>query len=161
MKRIAMIVIAGSILASATLAQDSAVTLGGINPDPTAPVEITADSLSVDQENGVAVFTGNVVIGQADLRLTAPRVEVIYGETEGQISRLEATGGVTFVTAEAAAEAQQASYDLDGEQLVMTGDVLLTQGASALAADTMTVDLATGAAQMDGRVRTVFQQGGN
>jgi lipopolysaccharide export system protein LptA len=35
----------------------------------------------------------------------------------------------------------------------------LTQGASALSAEQMTVNINTGAAQMSGRVRTVFQQG--
>jgi len=45
--------------------------------------------------------------------------------------------------------------------LTMRGDVLLTQGASAISADTMRVNLSTGAAQMDGRVRTIFNQGGN
>jgi lipopolysaccharide export system protein LptA len=41
----------------------------------------------------------------------------------------------------------------------LTGDVLLTQGASALSANQMTVNVNTGTAQMSGRVRTVFQQG--
>jgi len=43
--------------------------------------------------------------------------------------------------------------------LTLTGDVLLTQGASALTAQRMTVNVDTGVAQMSGRVRTVFQQG--
>ena len=137
------------------------VNLGGINADPTAPVEITADNLSVEQSNGTAVFQGNVVLGQGDLRLSAGRVEVIYGDGNGDISRLSASGGVTFVTATEAAEAQNAEYDLDAGTLVMTGDVLLTQGASAISADRMRVNLSDGSAQMDGRVRTIFNQGNN
>lgn len=145
-------------LATSAMAQGTNVTLGGIRPDPGAPIEITADNLAVDQQAGTAVFEGNVVIGQGDLRLSAGRVSVVYGAEQGSISRLEATGGVTFVTDEAAAEAARASYDIDGERLTLTGDVLLTQGASALAANSMTINLTTGAARMEGRVRTVFQQ---
>jgi len=147
------------VVATAAHAQTN-VNLGGISADPSAPVEITADNLSVDQESGTAVFQGNVVLGQGDLRLSAARVQVFYGGGGG-ISRLLASGGVTFVTATEAAEAQNAEYDLDAGTLVMTGNVLLTQGASAISADTMRVNLSDGSAQMDGRVRTIFNQGNN
>jgi len=137
------------------------IALGGISADPTAPVEVTADSLTVDQDSRSAVFTGNVVIGQGDLRIAAGEVRVIYDEATGDIGQLLASGGVTFVTATEAAEAQNADYNLTTGLLTLTGDVLLTQGGSALSADSMTVNLADGTARMEGRVRTVFQQGGN
>nr|WP_268821684.1 LptA/OstA family protein [Octadecabacter dasysiphoniae] len=137
------------------------INLGVINADPTAAVEITADNLSVDQTTGTAVFQGNVVVGQGDLRVSAGRIEVVYSGTSGAISRLAASNGVTFVTATEAAEAATADYDLDAGTLTMRGDVLLTQGTSAISADTMRVNLSTGAAQMEGRVRTIFNQGGN
>ncbi len=147
-------------LATPALAQTN-INLGGISADPTAPVEVSADSLSVDQDSGTAVFDGNVLIGQGDLRLSAGRVEVIYSDATGDIARLKAAGGVTFVTATEAAEAQAADYDLTAGTLVLSGEVLLTQGASALSADEMRINLTTGNAQMTGRVTTVFQQGGN
>lgn len=137
------------------------IDLGGITADPTAPVEITADQLTVDQDSRSATFTGSVLIGQGTLRVAAERVEVVYDEETGQIARLSASGGVTFATETEAAEAQDAVYDLIAGVLTLTGDVLLTQGASALSAERMVVNLQTGTARMDGRVRTVFQQGGN
>ncbi|MEL7154824.1 MAG: LptA/OstA family protein, partial [Pseudomonadota bacterium] len=41
--------------------------------------------------------------------------------------------------------------------IIMTGEVLLTQGLSALTSDRMVVDLDAGTAQMTGRVKTVLQ----
>jgi len=137
------------------------INLGAINADPTAPVEITADNLSIDQNSGSAIFQGNVVLGQGDLRLSAGRVQVIYNDAAGDISSLAASGGVTLVTGSEAAEATSATYDLNAGTLVMSGDVLLTQGASAISSDTMRINLSTGAAQMEGRVRTIFSQGNN
>jgi lipopolysaccharide export system protein LptA len=137
------------------------INLGGVSVDPSAAIEVTADSLSVDQDTGVAIFTGNVIIGQGALRLTAGRVEVVYGSETSQIARLIASDGVTFVTAEEAAEAQQADYDITTGFLKLTGDVLLTQGASAVSAGQMTINVSDGTATMDGRVRTVLQQGNN
>ncbi len=148
------------VLPGAVAAQGTNITLGAINADPTAPVEMTADSLTVDQSTGKAVFSGNVVIGQGAMRISAARVEVSYSDTTRAINHLDATGGVTFVTATEAAEAEEAVYDLTTGMLVMTGNVLLTQGPSAISSQKMTVNLKEGTAQMEGGVRTVFNQNG-
>ncbi len=139
----------------------TSIDLGGITVDTNAAIEVTAESLSVDQDTGSAVFAGNVIIGQGDLRLSAGRVEVIYAASNSEIARLIATEGVTFATATEAAEAQTADYDITTGQLILSGDVLLTQGASAISAERMVVNVTDGTAQMEGRVRTVLQQGGN
>ncbi|PYG29186.1 lipopolysaccharide transport periplasmic protein LptA [Pelagimonas varians] len=139
------------------LAQGAQVSFGG-NQDTTAPVEVTADALSVNQKDGTALYTGDVLVAQGEMRLAAPRVLVVYSETAQKIQRMEATGGVTMVSGDEAAEAQRADYTLDTGVIVMTGNVLLTQGASALTSEKMTVNLETGTAQMTGRVRTVLNQ---
>jgi lipopolysaccharide export system protein LptA len=137
------------------------IALGGLTADPGAPVEVTADSLTVDQDSRSAVFTGNVVIGQGAMRIAAQSVQVFYDDATGDIARLVAEGQVTFVTGSEAAEASRAIYDLTSGTLTLSGEVLLTQGASALAAETMVVNLNDGTARMEGRVRTVFQQAGD
>lgn len=141
------------------VAQGTNISLGEIRADPNAPVEIGADSLTIDQETGRALFEGNVVVGQGDLRLGAQRVEVFYSETTGNVTRLLASGGVTFVTSTEAAEANNADYNLAAGTLILSGSVLLSQGASAISADEMHINLSDGSAQMTGRVRTVFTQG--
>ena len=61
------------------------IALGGISADPTAPVEVTADSLNVDQDSKSAVFSGNVVIGQGDMRISAAQVKVIYRDRKSVV----------------------------------------------------------------------------
>ncbi len=146
--------------ASGSLAQTS-IDLGGIAANALLPVEISADSLSVDQDTGKATFSGNVVIGQGDLRMSAGEVEVVYAEGAGQIASLKAFGGATFVTATEAAEAETAEYNLETGSLILSGDVLLTQGSSAISAERMAINLNTGSAELTGRVRTIIQQSGN
>ena len=141
------------------MAQGSGVAFGTIRQDTGLPVEVTADNLSVDQTTGTAVFTGNVLIGQGEMRLSAERVLVVYrADTEG-IERLEATGGVTLVSGPDAAESERADYNIDNGTIVMTGNVLLAQGQSALSADRLSVRLSDGTAEMSGRVRTILQTG--
>lgn len=118
----------------APLAQDAGsgtgVQVGPLEHDTSQPVEVTSDTLTVEDEKGLAIFEGNVVVIQGEMRMTAPRVRVEYTQrTEGSgadIDRMHATGGVTFVNGEEAAESKEAVYRPDDGNLVMTGDVILT-----------------------------------
>lgn len=149
------------ILASSpAVAQD--VAFGGMRADTSAPVEVAADNLSVNQGDGSAVFTGNVVIGQGDMRLSADSVTVVYAQGgQSRIRSLEASGNVTLVSGPDAAEAQAATYDVETGNVTLTGDVVLTQGQNVLTGDTMQVNLGSGTAQVQGRVRSILQPGGN
>ena len=150
------------LLGSMALAQGANVAFGAIKADPTLPVEVTADNLDVNQEDGSAEFTGNVIIGQGEMKLSATRVLVIYNQGASGIERLEATGNVILVNGPDAAEADRADYTIDSGVIVMSGNVLLTQGPNALTSDKMTVHLTNGTAQMAGRVKTILNaDGGN
>lgn len=152
------LMLAATLVAFPFVASAQQVAFGSMQQDTSAPVEVTADQLSVSQSDGTATYSGDVVIVQGDMRLAAPQVLVVYSEQAGRIDRLEATGGVTLVSGEEAAEAERADYDIEGGTVTLSGDVLLTQGDNALTAQSMVVDLDTGMAEMSGRVRTVLQQ---
>lgn len=150
-----------AFLVSGSVHAQTNIDLGGFTADTSAPIEITADSLSVDQDTGAAKFSGNVFIGQGALKLSANYVEVIYSAENNEIARLAATGGVTFVTESEAVEADSAEYNLETGTLALSGNVLLTQGPSAISAQRMTLDLNSGNAELSGEVKTILQQGGN
>lgn len=158
--RIWLLTLVLTLASAPSHAQGTNVAFGAIRQDTSQPVEVTSDSLSVDQETGTAIFTGNVVIGQGEMRLSAPRVLVVYQAQQKGIERMEATGGVTLVSGPDAAESDRADYSITNGVIVMTGNVLLDQGPNVLSADKMTVQLNDGTAQMVGRVKTIFQTGG-
>lgn len=153
------------ILPLSSLGQGSQVAFGGLQIDPELPVEVSADQLTVDQNDGSAVFAGNVVVGQGEMRLSAARVEVEYVDDEAsgssRILKMTATGGVTLVSGSEVAEAQNAVYTIDDSLIVMTGNVLLTQGQNALSSERMVVNLDSGNAVMEGRVKSIIQTGEN
>ncbi|MEO3414612.1 lipopolysaccharide transport periplasmic protein LptA [Roseovarius sp. CAU 1744] len=138
------------------LAQGAQIAFGNAPQDSNLPVEVTSDNLNVNQNDGTAIFTGNVLIGQGEMRLSAPRVLVVYLEDESGIESLNATGGVTLVSGEDAAEARQADYNVQTGLIEMYGDVLLIQGRNALTGDKMFIDTKAGTARVTGRVKTVL-----
>ncbi|MFX0543585.1 LptA/OstA family protein [Roseovarius sp. S4756] len=144
-------------LGGAAAAQGMQVAFGSAAQEGDLPVEVTAENLDVNQNDGTAVFTGDVIVGQGQMRLSAPRVLVVYLTDRSGIASLQATGGVTLVSGEDAAEAARADYDVQTGMIQMEGDVLLVQGPAALTADRMSVDTVAGTARMNGRVSTVLQ----
>lgn len=156
--RSTLAVLALVLLPASAFAQSAQIAFGNVKQDTSAPVEVSADNLSVDQNGGTAVFTGNVLIGQGQMRLSATKVQVYYDESGNRIKRMVATGGVTLVSGDDAAEAQKADYSIDSGMIAMQGNVLLVQKRSAISADRMTVDTKSGTARMEGRVKTVLQQ---
>lgn len=147
-----------SVSAAPLMAQSTGLSFGGMDAVSGLPVEVSADLLEVDNMTGETVFSGNAVLGQGDMRIAAPVIRLFYMPGgDGRIQRLEAEGGVTLVTAEEAAEAQAATYEVAQGTVVMTGSVILTQGQSVLSGDRLDVDLRTGFGRMDGNVRSIIQ----
>lgn len=157
--RIIPLAVAALLAASPLPASANNVAFGSARVDADAPVDVSADSLSVNQKDGTAVFSGNVVITQGEMILSAPQVLVVYREDSKKIATLEASGGVTLVSGPDAAEAQSATYDIDAGTVLLSGSVLLSQGQNVMSGDRITINLEAGTAEVGGRVRTTLQTG--
>ncbi len=139
-------------------AQGTGLSFSGLNAVRGLPVEIRSDQLQVDNTTGETVFSGNAVLGQGDMRIAAPIIRIIYAPQDGnRIQRLEASGGVTLVTAAEAAEAATAVYEVIAGTVAMRGSVILTQGRNVLSGDSLHVNVRTGQGRMEGNVRTIIQ----
>lgn len=133
------------------------IGFGGVSYDERQPVEVTADGLTVDQTTGEAVFTGNVIVVQGDLRMAAGVVRIVYSTDGNQdVREVIATGGVLVTRGADAAEGGSARFDVASALLTLSGSVLVTQGPTAIAGDSMVVNMRTGNGSVDGRVRTVL-----
>lgn len=156
----ALLTLALGALAPATAqAQTTGLAFGQVKADPSQPVEVTSENLDVSQGDGTAIFTGDVLIVQGEMRLNADRVTVINKSSGDGIERLEARGNVVLVSGSDAAEAREADYTIDSGAVVMRGDVVVNQGPTVFNAQTMTVNLITGEAVLSGRVRTLLNTG--
>lgn len=150
-----------AFVAAPVFAQGTNVSFGTADHDASQPVEVTSDQLDVNRTDGTAVFTGDVVVVQGELTLTAARVRVEYTDTEPrEIERILAFEDVVLVNGPETAEGDEAVYTLGDRNVVMSGDVVLTQEDTAISGDLLTVNLDSGTGVMEGRVRTVLRTGG-
>jgi lipopolysaccharide export system protein LptA len=145
------------LLVAPAIGQEARIGFSSLRQDPSAPVEVTADQLRVDQSTGLAVFEGSVLALQGALRLTADKVEVEYATgAEGGIRRLIGTGNVLLETGLETAAGDGAIYDIATGMLEMSGNVRLTQGSTVIEGPRLVADLVAGTGVMEGRVRTTF-----
>lgn len=138
------------ILALAAAAPATAQT----RHDTNAPVNVAADHIELQDRANRAVFAGNVQVQQAEMTLRAQRIVLTYtGQIEGgnpQISRMDASGGVTVIRPDQTARSQFAVYDLNRRIITMLGAVRLTQGGSTVNGGRLTINLDSGRAVIDG-----------
>ena len=145
--------------AMAQVAPDAPATVvafGGMRGDPTLPVNVTAQTLTVDEGKATAVFTGDVLVVQGQMRLQADEVKVLYATGASRIDRLWATGNVVLVNADDAARADRAEYVIDEGIVTMHDNVVLTQGEAVFTAARFSTDLTEGLGQLEGDVTVSF-----
>ena len=119
-----------------------------------APIDFGADHIELQDKANRAVLAGNVSVKQAEMTLNSARMTVAYtGEVVGgnpQVSRLDASGGVTVKRPDQTARSQYAIYDLNRRVITMLGAVTLTQAGNTVNGGRLTMNLDTGRAVIDG-----------
>ena len=129
--------------------------------DSSAPVDVTADRIEVQDRADRAIFAGNVHVKQASLSLDTERLTVAYSSGGGvQIRRLDASGGVTVRSPSETARGNFGIYDLDKKLITLVGGVQLNRGGSQIRGSRLVIDLSSGRAVIDGGAPGVGQSGG-
>ena len=136
----------------------SAVAATGVSAqrahNSNAPIDFGADHIELQDKANRAVLNGSVSVKQADMTLNSARMTVAYtGEVVGgnpQVSRLDASGGVTVRRPDQTAKSQYAIYDLNRRVITMLGAVTLTQAGNTVNGGRLTMNLDTGRSVIDG-----------
>ncbi|PLS22747.1 LptA/OstA family protein [Neptunicoccus cionae] len=158
MRNLSRCLLAVVLLGSVSLAhaQGTGIALSPIEVDGNQPVEVTSDSLTVEQDSNSATFEGNARVVQGNLIFSANKIRVHYNAAQSAIERIEATTDVMFTNGTEIAEAQSGTYIVGSGTVNLAGDVVLVQGVNAISGDALSLDLNTNRGTMNGNVKTVF-----
>lgn len=121
--------------------------------DTKAPIDIDAARIEVRDRDSQAIFSGNVVVRQAQMTLQASQLRVFYEKAKGEdlaILRIDAEGGVTMVSPSERVRGSYGVYDVEDRQLTIIGNVVLTRGDSVLRGQRLAIDLENGRSTLDG-----------
>ena len=144
---VAMVVLAAPVIGEAQ-------SRGGLSAD--APIAYGANTVEYNGD-GSLNLRGAVELVQGQNRF---RADAMSGLQQQSDSRIEATGNVYFVTPTQTIRGDRATYTTANDQIVVTGDVILTQGQNVMTGSRLTYNVRTETARIDGgqsgRVRGVF-----
>lgn len=127
--------------------------------DSNKPIEITADSLEVMQDAQQAVFSGNVVAVQGDMKINSDKMTVHYRTSADQsakstdaqgISKIIVDGSVLLATPAESARSRKGTYDVDQSMITLEGDVVLSRGENVVKGAFLKYDLTSGKSQIVG-----------
>jgi lipopolysaccharide export system protein LptA len=132
----------------------SAPALAQTRHNSNAPIDFGADHIELQDKANRAILSGNVSVKQAEMTLNAARMTVAYTgqviDGSPQVSRLDASGGVTVNRPDQRARGQYAVYDLNRRVVTMLGGVTLNQGGNTVNGGRLTINLDSGRAVIDG-----------
>lgn len=133
----------------------------GARQNSNEPIDISSDTLEVQQDKQLAIFRGKVDVIQGDTRLRSDELFVHYRDRNAQgatpagsgaqraparpapqvmaagpdassITKIEAKGNVFVSTPKERAQGDFGIYDVDKKTVTLTGNVLLTSDDSTL-----------------------------
>lgn len=164
MKATLAILLAGVVLCGAGLAQVTNLTKGLSNSR--APIDLSANFSSFDQNTGMLIYTGNVVVHQGDVKMRADAMKAKLKDSKP--THIYADGRVVIDAPSGIATGDNGVYDITPRIITLTGHVVLTtKDKKVIRGQQLVVNLATGLATLDGgqnktgRVQALFPAGGD
>ncbi|ODN69373.1 LptA/OstA family protein [Methylobrevis pamukkalensis] len=134
----------------------------GLGVDSGEPIQFEAESLEVRENDSLAVFSGNVVARQKQTVLKSDTLTVHYlgkaGEGAQKVERIVAAGKVLVSAGPQTASGDQAVFDTVAKTIVVSGNVVLTQGENVIRGPRLVINIESGQAKMDGgRVQMLIE----
>ena len=154
----------GAAAQPAGQAQQPSSATQGLSMDGDQPVRIESNTLEVRDKIRQATFAGDVKLTQGDTIIKCKVLVVFYEDTAApskkstppatagaqpqktsqKIKRAECKGDVFVVQKEQNASGENAVFDVKSNTVVMTGNVVVTQGQMVTRGDRMVSNLTTG-----------------
>ena len=128
------------------------------------PVMVGGDSMHMDELAHTQTITGRVEVMQDDARLRADKVVITRqagpnGKGFGEVVTIVASGNVYYVTPDSTMKGEQAVYTKATDDMVLTGDVILTQNQNVTTGTRLVYDLTQKTTTFDagtGRVKAII-----
>jgi len=149
---------------ASTAAGAAGSPLGVFKTDPSAPIDIESARLDVDDRAKQATFKGDVRVVQGDFVVRTSELRAHYTGAAGlaepssagdqkpaaQVTLIEARGKVIVTSKNGQnATGDWADFNVKDNQVVLGGDVILTQGKNVVRGTKLTIDMVTGESIID------------
>ena len=120
------------------------------HPEDRKPIEILADSMEWNKQLGQAIATGNAKAIQGQTTIKAKKIIAVLNEDNSQqIKELKAIGKVVFLKNKQIATGDKATYYINQEKVIITGNVALKRDDNIIKGEKLIIDFLTGLSKME------------
>ena len=128
-------------------------------------IEFSADDFEYRDKARTAIFSGNVVALQGELRLAADSIKVFFRKQKGApsgargtVMRVDASGNVEVRSPTETAHGDWGIYDVDRRIVTLGGAVTLKRGDTLIEGNRLELDLTAGRSRIESTTGTPGKQ---
>ena len=104
-------------------------------------IKITSEKLNIYRDNNVSVFTGKVYAEDNKVKLWSDKISIFYDETEKSVYEIVAENSVKIIVNGVTAYGNFSRYQVDNEELLLEGDVVVIEKDNKIQSDQLILDL--------------------
>ena len=117
-------------------------------------IKISSEKLNVDRDKNISVFTGNVYAEDEKIKLLSDKISMFYDETKKSVYEIVAVNNVKILTNGVTAYGNFAKYQVDNEELLLEGNVVVIEKDNKIQGNQLILDLANSTSIMTAKINS-------
>ena len=105
-------------------------------------IKVSSEKLNVYRDNNISVFSGNVYAEDDTIKLWSDKISMFYDEIEKSVYEIVAENNVKIIINEVTAYGDFSKYQVDNEELLLEGNVVVIENDNKIQSDQLILDLA-------------------
>ena len=117
-------------------------------------IKISSEKLDIYRDNGISVFSGNVYAEDETIKLWSDKISMFYDETKRSVYEIVAENNVKIIINGVTAFGDFSKYQLDNEELLLEGNVVVIEKDNKIQSDQLILDLANSTSIMTSKTNS-------
>ena len=105
-------------------------------------IRVSSEKLNFYRDSNISVFSGNVYAEDNTVKLWSDKISMFYDETKKSVYEIVAENNVKIVVNGVTSHGDFAKYQVDNEELLLEGNVVVIEKDNKIQSDQLILDLA-------------------
>ena len=105
-------------------------------------IKISSEKLNVYRDDNISIFSGNVYAEDDTIKLWSDKISIFYDETNKNMYEIIAEDNIKIIVNDVTAYGNFSKYQVDNEEILLEGDVVVIDKDNKIQSDHLILDLA-------------------
>ena len=117
-------------------------------------INVSSEKLDIYRDTNISVFSGNVYAEDDTIKLWSDKVSMFYDETKKSVHEIVAENNVKIIINGVTAYGDFSKYQVDNEELLLEGNVVVIEKDNKIQSDQLILDLANSTSIMTAKTNS-------